>query len=254
MPPSSAFYQNVYRRNVAAEAEWLQIGAKAKADSVDLLTSTLSRPVDVLCEMGCGTGAVLAECRHRRLARSYIGVDSSKDALDWIRRSYGESIRLIYHDLDQGAPKLDVFADLVVISHVLEHLNQPEILLAGLRGKCACVMAEAPLENQPVPRGKAWVRSRLFGQARWDNQAGHVQFFSKASFRELLVRCGWKIIGERIYLAYGKHAILYATRKNGSPPWKSLAPYLLSKLLGHTLASHLLCVHYAVLAVPSRMP
>jgi hypothetical protein len=252
MGQSSAFYQDIYRRDIAAEAQWLRLGATAKADSVDFLTSGLSRPFGVLCEMGCGTGAVLEECMRRGLARKYLGVDASEDALNWVSHSYGESVRLIHHDLDQGAPDLDAFADLVVISHVLEHLNQPELLLAGLLGKCGALLAEVPLENQPVPRTMAWARSTLSGRARWDNLAGHVQFFSKPSFRKLLARCGWKIAGERSYLAYDKGVILYSSQRNGLPPWKSLARYFVYRLLGDRIASRLLCTHYAVLAVASN--
>jgi trans-aconitate methyltransferase len=250
MPQSSALYDDIYRRDIVAEAEWLRMGAKAKVDSIDLLISNLSRPVGVLCEMGCGTGAVLEECIRRGLACNYIGVDASEDALSWIRRTMSRSVRLIRHDLDQGAPPLDAFPDLVVISHVIEHLNDPEVLLAALRGKCGWLIAEVPLENQPVPRAMACIRSRLFKEPRSRNRAGHVRFFSRASFRQLLAHCGWNIIAERMYLAYRKETIVYASRRDGSPLWRNLVPYALAKLLGEKIASHLLCVHYALLVRP----
>jgi hypothetical protein len=251
MPSSAGRYQRIYKNDLAAEAEWLRMGAKAKTDSIDLLTAPFSRPFGILCEMGCGTGAILEECVRRGLAQNYIGVDASEDALNWVRQRHQGGIRLIRHDLDQGAPELGGFADLVVISHVLEHLRRPNSLLAGLRGKCGFLMAEVPLENQPVPRTMAWFRSTACGRKRDDNLAGHVQFFFRSSFRKLLVSSGWNIIAERRYLAYQKDTIHYSSRRNGSPLWKSLGPYFASRLLGDRVASHLLCVHYAVLAVAS---
>jgi hypothetical protein len=248
MTESASAYELIYRNNLAAEAAWLQLGATAKADSVDLLTAHLARPFTTLCEMGSGTGAVLDECRRRGLARNYLGVDSSEEALGWIHQRPSDAARLVRHDLENGAPELGMFVDLVVLSHILEHLGKPQLLLASLRNRCRWLVAEVPLENQPVPRSAAWIRSNVLGKSRCDNLAGHVQFFSKRSFRKLLARSGWRILGERTYLAYDKGAILYSARRNGSSPWRSLAPYFACKLLGNRAASRLFCVHYAVLA------
>lgn len=249
MTQSSATYEAIYRSDIASEAEWLRLGAKAKADSVDLLTAGFSRPFGMLCELGCGTGAVLEECMRRSLARNYIGVDASADALNWIRERLHGPIQLIRRDLERGAPKLQCFADLVVISHVLEHLSKPEVLLASLRGKCGWLVAEVPLEDQLVPRSKACLLSNVFGRARRNNLAGHIHFFSKTSFRALITRCGWKILAERRYLPYTKAVIMYSARRNGTLAWRSLAPYFVSRILGDRVSSRLLCAHYAVLVV-----
>jgi 2-polyprenyl-3-methyl-5-hydroxy-6-metoxy-1,4-benzoquinol methylase len=249
---SSAIYETIYRNDIASEAQWLRLGATAKAESIDLLTAGFPRPLGALCEMGCGTGAVLEECMRRGLARNYVGVDASGDALSWIRTRLQGPIQLIRHDLEGGAPKLEPPPDAVVLSHVLEHLSDPQVLLASLRGKCGCLIAEVPLENQVVPWAMACLRSSIFGRSRRDNAAGHVQFFSKTSFRKLMTCCGWAIVAERMYLAYAKNAILYAARRNGLPLWSSLAPYFIRKLLGDRASLHLLCAHYAVLAVATK--
>lgn len=247
---SARAYQAIYRNDLVSEAEWLRLGGKNKADSIDLLTLHLQRPFDTLCEIGCGTGALLEECIRRGLARHYIGVDGSEEALDWIRLKHDARIRLIEHDLDAGAHGIAGFADLVVISHVLEHLERPQALLASLRGRCRNLVAEVPLENQPIPRTAAWARHVILGRQRQSSRSGHIQFFTKKSFRQLVSRAGWHIVGERTYLAYDRNTILYSARKYGSPLWRSLAPYFFFKLAGRRVASRLLCVHYAVLALP----
>jgi hypothetical protein len=59
MSKAAEHYQQIYRQDLELEAEWLRFGARAKAHSVDLLTRKLRRPLISLCELGCGTGAVL---------------------------------------------------------------------------------------------------------------------------------------------------------------------------------------------------
>lgn len=248
MTESVSVYETIYRDNLGAEAEWLKLGATAKAESVDLLTAHLRRPFATLCELGCGTGAVLEECMRRGLAQNYIGVDSSAEALVWLGERQHHVPRLIQHDLESGAPEVGTSVDLVVLSHVLEHLRIPQALLASLHDQCSWLVAEVPLENQPVPRAVAWTRSKILGRPRTDNLAGHVQFFSKRSFRKLMASTGWTIVSERRYLAYNNTAIRYAARRNGSPLWRSFAPYFLCKLFGRRIAMRLFCVHYAVLA------
>ncbi|MGH9375308.1 MAG: class I SAM-dependent methyltransferase [Terriglobia bacterium] len=248
MSESASRYAAIYRTDVAVEAEWLRLGGNSKAGSIDLLTSRLPRPLSTLCEMGCGTGAVLEECIRRGLAMRYFGVDASAEALEWTRRDLGEGITLIHHDLEAGAPDLGMAVDLVVLSHVLEHLKRPEILLDGLAGRCRHLVAEVPLENQIIPAGRAWVRSAVLKKSRTENLSGHVQFFSKASFRKLIASCGWAIIAEYTYVPYRKDAIIFSARRNDLSTCWSLAPYFLSRLLGDPVASRLLCAHYAVLA------
>jgi SAM-dependent methyltransferase len=245
-------YQTIYRNDIASEAEWLQLGAAAKAQSIDMLTAGLSRPFGVLCELGCGTGAVLQECMRRGLARNYVGIDVSEEALSWIRTRLHGPVKLICHNLEAGAPRLEPTPDAVVLSHVIEHLSEPHVLLTSLRGRCGCLIAEVPLENQLVPRTMARLRSGILGRSRHENLAGHLQFFSKSSFRNLMSCSGWTIVSERMYLALDKSTILHAARRHGLPVWRSLAPYFIRKLLGDSASLRLLCAHYAVLAVAAE--
>ncbi len=248
MSSSATFYRNIYLKSLEAEAEWLQLGAPAKANNIEQLSFRLPKPIATYCEMGCGTGAVLEEAMRRGVARHYYGVDSSLEALEWMRKRHGDNVSLTQHDLETGAPEFGVVFDLVVLPHVLEHLANPHALLADLRAKCRCLVAEVPLENQPLPRAKAWLKSNLFVKARQENSAGHVQFFSRSSFQKLLKHSGWTILAEHTYVPYQKEAIAFASRRTGAPLWEGFAPYLLSKLMGPRVAASLLCVHHAILA------
>ena len=254
MSQSADHYQDIYQRSVELEAQWLQFGAKPKADSIQALVADLAPPLESLCELGCGTGSVLEECMRRRLAKRYFAIDGSKDALEYVRQRNGSQVDTASHDLEAGAPDLGETFDLVVVSHVIEHLHNPKPLLRGLIGKCQYMVAEVPLENQPVPLATSWLKSNLLGRKRADNLSGHVQFFSRETFRSLIESTGWKILRERRYSPYDKEAIVFNYSRNHWPIWRGLTPYWLSRVAGQWLSSRLLNAHFAVLAVRECRP
>ncbi|MGO8818052.1 MAG: class I SAM-dependent methyltransferase [Terriglobia bacterium] len=253
MSQSADHYQEIYQRSLEVEARWLRFGARPKANSIQALVGGLGPPLESLCELGCGTGGVLSECMRRRLAKRYFAIDGSQVALEYVRKRNGSEVVLACHDLETGAPDLGVTFDLVVVSHVIEHLRNPEPLLRGLLGKCKYLVAEVPLENQAVPWATSWLKSNLLGRKREENLSGHVQFFSKGTFKSLIESTGWRIHREHRYSPYNRQAIVFNYTRNHLPVWRGLAPYWLSRLAGGWLSSRLLNAHFAVLAANESM-
>jgi SAM-dependent methyltransferase len=72
-------------------------------------------------ELGCGTGAVIRECYRRALARRYIGVDYSAEAIAYLQTNAPqiEAIRADITSPDFLIPEVDV----VYLRHVIEHLD-----------------------------------------------------------------------------------------------------------------------------------
>ena len=247
---SAAHYQQIYRDALDWEARWAEIGAVAKVRAIDHLTRSLPRPFSALCEMGCGTGAVLGECMLRGMALKYLAVDASAEALAYVRTKYGDRISTIQHDLETGPPDIPSSPEVVVLSHLLEHLLNPTVLLSGLSRMCQYVVAEVPLEKQPVPRFLTWFR-HLRSLPSKSRSVGHVQFFSVGSFRDLLEASGWRILADYLYSPYAsKEVLVAAPRHYNHPVWPALLSYYMACLLGRRLATRLLCAHYAVLASP----
>src|ERR1700736_5280131 len=171
-------YTKIYNHDVDSEAKWLEFGAVEKTNSIESLLKAKGIRPSVLMEMGCGTGAVIIECQRRKLAESYLGVEYSSAAVDFLRRN-SSNIEVEQHDLFAELPKV---ADVVVLSHVLEHLEMPAKCLMNIRRHvCAdWLVAEVPLENLLAGRVKA-----LLGRSR-GAAAGHVQFFTASSFQTLM--------------------------------------------------------------------
>ena len=249
MATSSEHYKQIYSREMDTEAEWLRFAAGYKANSVDVLTRGLGRPLRSICEFGCGTGAVLERCMEKCLTANWSAIDNSAEALSYLQGRVGPEVHVECLDLCAlpGGPKVEIG----ILSHVLEHMDNPIGLLSSLLGRCEYLVAEVPLENQPIPRAMAALRLKVRGVKREDNRAGHIQFFDKTTFRKLLADAGWKILQEHSYLPYQKDALLFRARRHNLSRVRALLPYYGYQFLGPA-ALAVANIHFAVLAVPEH--
>jgi len=189
-PSGRDLYAGKYQADVVMQARWLRYGAGGKADSVELLCQSHGIAPGSIIEIGAGTGAVISELRARGIGASHTAMDFSSAALEYLSTAFPE-IRTICGDVTtmaQQAPH-----DLAICSHVLEHLEEPELALAGIRANVPAdhYVFEVPLEDLPLGRLRG-------GRYRKSNSAGHVQFFNPATFRALIAQ-DFRILGERIY-------------------------------------------------------
>lgn len=237
-------YQQIYQHDLTDEAEWLRRGAIEKVNSIEtLLKSNGIRPKTLL-ELGCGTGAVIMECQRRDLAENYIAVDYSQEAIQYLRQN-SSGIQAIAADIT-ATPILSLKCDVVIVSHVIEHLEQPLGFLQSVRNlQFSYLIAEVPLED--LPAGK--LKARFSDRTR--NAAGHVQFFTAISFRRLLSSSGFAILNTRKYVPIlDPDTIRFICRKNGYGLLRQIrmvvtARYLLPIL--SALWTKIYYAHYAVL-------
>ncbi len=186
-------YIRVYAQELDMEAEWLRRGAQEKVNSIQQLLATLPSRPRTMIELGCGTGAVITECQRRNLADEYAAIDYSPDAIDYVRRHTNGIAAFVADITDPNS--LPRAYDVVVLSHVLEHLEQPREFLQALQKiDFRYLIAEVPLEDLLGARIKALFRDRR------RNTAGHVQFFTAASFTRLLRSTGMRVLGTRRYV------------------------------------------------------
>jgi SAM-dependent methyltransferase len=151
----------------------------------------LSAPGRAL-DCGCGAGD-----NARRLSGSnwkVIGVTiSEQEAL--LAGNYCESV--LIHDLEEGLPRqLEGPFDLVLLSHILEHLREPAPLLADARR----LLAPDGVLAVALPNVLYWRQRLDFLTGRFDYaQIGildrtHLRFYTYRSGRSVLVDNGYEIV------------------------------------------------------------
>jgi 2-polyprenyl-3-methyl-5-hydroxy-6-metoxy-1,4-benzoquinol methylase len=175
-PNGRDFFDQIYRNDLQLEAEWLRLTAIPKVRSITTLLRGVRFSPRSLVEVGCGTGAIIMECKRNGLAENFVAIDFSATALGYLSNS-DPTITTRQADITANDFRLDVPADIVICSHVIEHLEEPDAFLKALHDRIDFKYAviEVPLEDLI---GHKW---KLRGKERLDNSAGHVQFFTARS-------------------------------------------------------------------------
>jgi len=143
-------------------------------------------------DLGCGSGALGREVR-ARLGASVTGVSASPEE---VARAKTVLNTVLHQDLDAwDGQGVDHPFDVIVCSHVLEHLRDPEGLLRNLSRKSA---KETTLVVA-LPNVLHWRQRAQFlrGSFRYSDggimDRTHLRFFDWKSARDLLERSGWTV-------------------------------------------------------------
>lgn len=188
-------YARKYAERLQFQATWLQLTAAEKVDSVQRLLHQLGiSKAETILELGCGTGAVAAECMKRGLAGEYYAVDYAPEAIGYLKEQ-NLPVTPIHSDIFNTSAYATQKYQVVLLSHVLEHLEKPNELLRHLHQNLEFdyLLMEVPLENLFLGR----VKSRF--QDRSKHAAGHVQFFNALEAAQLLKDAGYERIALRRY-------------------------------------------------------
>ena len=188
-------YESLYKAELLQEAEWLRLTAPEKVNSIEYFLKNNSIVPETMLELGSGTGAVIQECQRRNLCKRYVAMDYSHEAMDYLRKNT-QNIEAITSDITADNFCIDTAFDIVILSHVLEHLEDPCSFLKSIRQRLdfGHIIIEVPLEDLPIRRIRDSFRDRRM------NTAGHVQFFTIKSFEEILIANGFRIKDRRLYL------------------------------------------------------
>ena len=186
---------------LVAEHAWLTLGAVDKAESVVRLTRRLS--IDTVLEVGSGTGALLCRLDELDFGSHYYALEPAAGMFAFMMER-ARSSRLVDGDVAtiQTSRLRSMRYDLAIVSHVLEHVDNPAGLLGEVLNVAEHVVVEVPLDGSLAGNIRSAVKSRLTGRPRHDNAAGHIQFFSSRDVDQLVRWCGGEVVDRRLYLPY----------------------------------------------------
>jgi SAM-dependent methyltransferase len=180
--PGAAFYDRAYREAGDRDARWRELGARGKADHVERLLRV--RPAR-LVEIGCGDGALLAELERRDAAAVLAGFDVSEEA---VRAARARGLKQVDAFDGRRLPVDDDAFDAALLSHVLEHVDDPPALLREAARVAPTVVVEVPLE--------ASVSGRRAARREQSDAIGHVQTLDRKGARAVVAAAGLHITAE----------------------------------------------------------
>jgi SAM-dependent methyltransferase len=222
---------------------WREQGARKKAENI----ARVCREVEVasVIEIGCGTGAVLRRLHAINFAREYCCSDLSSSAVSFtIASCRGFRPRAVVGRADD-LPFPDGSFSVAVLSHVLEHLQDPVAALHEASRIARFVVVEVPTEKvlNNVVRTKLLLRPYASIAL-----AGHVQFWSPSSIaRFLTADAGLEILGRHRDLLDEEEAADAAAGADASRPTapgaKALVKRVLKRALPASVYSRLLTTH-----------
>jgi SAM-dependent methyltransferase len=219
---------------------WRSVGARDKVANLLRLCSHV--PHRSVVEIGAGEGALLACLAERGFAERLHGIDISPSALSAAReraiRGVGGLARFDGYALPFGDQSLD----LAVVSHVLEHVEYPRMLLAEAARVASRVFVEVPLED-------TWRLPRDYVP----NAIGHINFYTARGLRQLVQSCGLTVLGEHVS---NPDRATYESRRDlgvarGRARW-AVKQVLLG--LAPALAQRLFTYHGALLCTAGKPP
>lgn len=176
---------------------------------LDLITQP---QVSRVLEVGCGGGANLAEIKRRFPACHTTGVELRAEA-GLAAQGAGRVDTLLMGDvLDTSQVVLPAAAfDLVVLSHVLEHFAQPEVLLARVGEWLApggqVLVALPNVRHISLLLELVW-RGDFQYQAAGILDRTHLRFFTRKSALRFLRSCGWQVEAHAADIAGPKSRLL----------------------------------------------
>lgn len=214
-----------------AESAWRRTTAVDKAAKVTALCSGV--PHETILEIGCGDGAILERLDALGFGKELHGLEISSSALEQLRQKTIPSLQSSAEFDGYTVPFEDKRFDLVIMSHVLEHVEFPRRLLYEAARVARYVFIEVPLEDNLLMRTDYR-----------ENAHGHINFYSWVSIRRLVQSSGFDVVHQRVRNAswpvykhtYGAKGMLVYLPKEVAV---ALAPRLASKLI--TYHCGLLC-------------
>ncbi len=194
------------------QGKWRQVGARQKALNIIELAGEL-RPRKVL-EVGAGDGSILWWLSQMDFAPQMYAVEIAESALQLIGQKAIPQLQKAVSFDGYSIPFPDNFFDLVILSHVLEHVEFERRLLREIRRVSRHCVIEVPKDYRPdVDKKVAHFLSY-----------GHINVYTPSSLRFLLRTENYRIRKQKVgiyseetyQLMYGKGVktkLLYLFKK-----------------------------------------
>lgn len=171
-----------------APSEWRMLCAEGKSDNIIELCSSIPRArCDRILEVGAGEGSILQCLDRKKFGKKLHALEISASGVAIIRNRDIKTLASCEVFDGYHIPFDDDTFDLVILSHVLEHVEFPRALLRELHRVSAYHYVEVPLDRPGDSMQSAVMLSY-----------GHVDCFSPSRLRHLLLSEGLLPVAESV--------------------------------------------------------
>ncbi|MCU7811818.1 MAG: class I SAM-dependent methyltransferase [Candidatus Thiodiazotropha sp. (ex Notomyrtea botanica)] len=188
-------YQDFYTGSEYAENNptWDIEDTNWKAKKIlDIIQSVDAAPKSI-CEIGCGSGGILASLRDAYPDIQLTGYDIAPSAANFWGQWDGLDLNLKTGNfLTEDSNQYDI----LMLIDVLEHLADPHAFLKAITGRSQYLIIHFPLDLSAI---SVFRESPLLHVRR---KVGHIHYFTKNLAFELLRESGYKILDYRYTQAY----------------------------------------------------
>lgn len=176
-------YNDFYTKD---DSEWRMLGARSKAANIVAVCKSIN-PVKVL-EVGAGDGSILHFLNEWNFAKQLFALEIADTGVSRIRERGLD--RLIEAKSFDGyeIPYPDDSFDLVILSHVLEHVEHERILIRELKRIAKNIVVEVPLDY----------RFGVDKRMKHFLDYGHINMYTPTSLRFLLQSEGLKVVADTL--------------------------------------------------------
>lgn len=172
-----AFYQQ-------HDEAWRMLGAKYKAQHI--IDVCKGHTFNKVLEVGAGDGSILKLLAEQDFARDYYAVEISESGVEHIKARNIPTLRSVQIFDGYHLPFEDESFELIILSHVLEHVEHERLLLRELKRVAKYCVIEVPRDY------KADVDKKIKHFLAY----GHINIYTPTSLRYLLKTEGFDIVSD----------------------------------------------------------
>lgn len=178
-------YDQFYQQN---DDTWRMLGAKSKAQNI-IDVCTAIQPVKVL-EVGAGDGSILYFLQERSFGQELYALEIAESGVAQIRKRNLQNLKEARTFDGYQIPYEDDYFDLVILAHVLEHVEHERLLLRELKRVAKYLVIEVPLDY----------RFGVDRRMKHFLNYGHINMYTPTSLRFLLQSEGLEVIADKTAL------------------------------------------------------
>lgn len=168
-----------------SQAEWRMLGARTKAENI-LQVCQGFRPLKVL-EVGAGDGSILHYLSEQDFADELYALEIAESGVKSIQNRGLARLKEAKSFDGYNIPYPDESFDLVILSHVLEHVEHERLLIRELRRVGKRILVEVPLDY----------RYGVDKRMKHFLDYGHINMYTPTLIRFLLQSEGLSILADK---------------------------------------------------------